>query len=167
MFEKIYEKIKEFDNIVIVRHIGVDPDALCSQLALRDSIRLTFPNKKVLCLGSTSNKFDYLPKLDRYEVLDNVLLIVTDTPDKKRVDYSWELNVKYSIKIDHHPHMETFCDLEYIDDFASLNVFCMTLHLDIKNDLLKVIERVKSYGIKVGIALNPDQDINLLLPYLI
>ena len=46
MLEKIYKKIEEFDTIVIARHIGVDPDALASQLALRDSIKLTFPNKK-------------------------------------------------------------------------------------------------------------------------
>ena len=43
MFNEIFDKIKEFDNIVIARHIGVDPDALCSSLALRDSIKLTFP----------------------------------------------------------------------------------------------------------------------------
>ena len=38
--------IKRYDAIVIARHIGVDPDALCSQLALRDVIRLNFPEKK-------------------------------------------------------------------------------------------------------------------------
>ena len=48
MFKKIFREIKKYDTIVIVRHIGVDPDALSSQLALRDSIRLTFPEKKVL-----------------------------------------------------------------------------------------------------------------------
>ena len=119
MFEQIFNKIKEFDNIVIVRHIGVDPDALCSQTALREAIKLTFPKKKVLCFGNTSTKFDYLPKLDKYEELDNVLLIVTDTPDKKRVDYSWGLKANCSIKIDHHPFMEKFCDIECIDDKSS------------------------------------------------
>ena len=119
MFDQIFNKIKEYSNIVLVRHIGADPDALCSQIALRDSIRLTFPEKKVMAIGNTSNRFDYLPSLDKFEVLDNVLLIVTDTPDKKRVDYAWNLDVKYSIKIDHHPYMETYCDIECIDDSAT------------------------------------------------
>ncbi len=119
MFNEIYEKIKEYDTIVIVRHIGVDPDALCSQIALRDSIRLTFPKKRVFAWGSTSTKFNYLPRLDRQEEVSDILLIVVDTPDRKRVDYSWTTNICCSIKMDHHPFIEKFCDLEYIDDTAS------------------------------------------------
>ena len=56
--------------------------------------------------------------------------------------------------------------LKYIDDFASLNVFCMTFHLNIKNDLHEVIKKCKSYGINVGIALEPDEDIELIKDYL-
>lgn len=85
MFNEIFEKINKYNNIVIVRHIGADPDALCSQLALRDSIRLTYPNKKVLCYGSISSRFGYLPRLDKFEDIGDVLLIVVDTPDKKEL----------------------------------------------------------------------------------
>lgn len=56
--------------------------------------------------------------------------------------------------------------LKIIDDFALLNVFCMTFHLNIKNDLEEVIARCKSYGIKVGIALNPSEDVELIKPFL-
>ena len=119
MFDKIYEKIEKYENIIIVRHIGADPDALCSQLSLRDSIRLSFPRKKVYAWGSSSAKFDYLPRLDRFEDVGDALLIIVDTPDKKRVDFSWNVQVSDSIKIDHHPYIETFCELEYIDDVAS------------------------------------------------
>lgn len=119
MFNQIFDKIKQYNNIVLVRHIGADPDALCSQIALRESIRLTFPDKNVYALGNTSTKFDYLPRLDKFEVVDNILLIVTDTPDKKRVDFGWNLDISCSIKIDHHPFIECFCDIEYIDDSAT------------------------------------------------
>ena len=44
MYKKILKAIKQYDTIVIARHIGVDPDALCSQLALRDVIKLNFPD---------------------------------------------------------------------------------------------------------------------------
>ena len=63
-------------------------------------------------------------------------------------------------------HFMVMKPLKYIDDFASLNVFCMTFHLKIKNDLDKVIERCHEYGIKAGIALEPDEDLTLLDPYL-
>ena len=119
MFESIYKKIVEYDTIVIARHIGVDPDALCSQLALRDAIKLSFPEKKVIAIGSGSAKFSSIGKLDKLEKVNNALLIVTDTPDKRRVDSVDFSMFSYSIKMDHHPFIEKFCDLEYIDDTAS------------------------------------------------
>ena len=56
--------------------------------------------------------------------------------------------------------------LKMIDDFASLNAYCMTYHVNIKNDLDEVIEKTKKYGIKVGLAINPDQDIDVIMPYI-
>ena len=56
--------------------------------------------------------------------------------------------------------------LKMIDDYALLDVYCMTFHTDIKNDLDEVIEKTKKYGIKVGLAINPDQDIEVVIPYL-
>ena len=119
MFKKIYKKIEEFDTIVIARHVGVDPDALASQLALRDSIKLTFPNKKVMAIGTGSAKFFHIGRLDRLEKVNNALLIIVDTPDKRRVDSVDFSQFAYTIKIDHHPFVEEFCDIEYIEDTAS------------------------------------------------
>ena len=119
MYNTIFEEIKKYDKIVIARHIGVDPDALASQVALRDAIRLTFPNKQVYAVGNSSSKFGYFPKLDRMPSELDGLLIIVDTPDKKRVDIPDINNFNKTIKIDHHPWIETFCDIEYIDDKAS------------------------------------------------
>ena len=119
MYNEIVNKIKEYDSIIIGRHIGVDPDALCSQLALRDAIRLTYPDKKVIAIGTGSSKFLHLGKLDKLEKLENALIIVTDTPDQKRVDSVDFSQGSYSIKIDHHPFIEKFCDLEVIEDDKS------------------------------------------------
>jgi len=121
MFKKIYKAIKKYDTIVIARHIGVDPDAMASQLALKESILLTFPKKCVLAVGTGGTKFSYLGSLDRLEDVDfsKSLLIVLDTPDKRRVD-STEIDAfTYKIKIDHHPFVEEFCDIELIEDTKS------------------------------------------------
>ena len=103
MYKKILKMIKKYNTIVIARHIGVDPDALCSQLALRDVIKLNFPDKKVLSVGTGSAKFIHIGKLDRLEEVEDALLIVLDTPDKKRVDSVDVFKFSDVIKIDHHP----------------------------------------------------------------
>ena len=120
MFDQIYEKIKENDIIILARHIGVDPDALGSQFALKYSIEGTFKNKKVYAVGSKSSKYSYFPKLDKFERQgEDCLLIVTDTPDKKRVDIADFESYSDVCKIDHHPFLDKFSDYEYIDTTAS------------------------------------------------
>ena len=119
MFSDIYKLIKEFDKIVIARHVGVDPDAMASTMALKDSILLTFPEKKVYVVGSGSNRFSYFGKLDKIEDSKDSLLIVLDTPDIRRIDGVVLENFTKIIKIDHHPFVEKFANLEYINDTSS------------------------------------------------
>ena len=116
MYNEIYEKIKEYETIVVARHIGVDPDALCSQLAMRESIRLTFPEKKVYAIGTGSQKFLQIGKLDKIENFEDALLIVCDTPDLKRIDGARPEDYKFTIKIDHHPFIDSFGGIELIED---------------------------------------------------
>lgn len=120
-YHQIYRKIKKFDTIVIARHVGPDPDALGSSLGLKDSIQATFPKKKVYAVGLGAAKFRYLGNVDKFDesFYDNSLLIVLDTPDIKRVDGVDVKKFKYKIKIDHHPFIEKFCDIEIVDDTAS------------------------------------------------
>ena len=144
MYREIFNIIKKYNTIVIARHIGVDPDAMASQVALRDAILLTFPEKKVYAVGSGSSKFSFLGKLDKYDKLDNALLIITDTPDRKRVDLVDIEQFDYSIKIDHHPFMEKICDLELIDDKATSAceiVMRLILQTDLKcnGDIARVL----------------------------
>lgn len=121
MFNEIYELIKQYDNIIIARHIGVDPDAMAASFGLKNSILLTFPKKSVKIAGTGSNRFGYFGKYDKPEaVREHTLLIVVDTPDTRRIDGIEELT-KYEkiVKMDHHPFIEKFADIEYIDDQAS------------------------------------------------
>ena len=119
MFEEIYKTIEQFDKIVLSRHIGPDPDAMSSTMALKDSIMLTFENKKVYVVGSGSSRFTYFGKLDRLDDMSDSLLIVLDTPDIRRIDGVNLDDFKKIIKIDHHPFVDKFGDIELIDDTAS------------------------------------------------
>jgi phosphoesterase RecJ-like protein len=121
IYKKIYNKIKKYDKIVIARHIGPDPDALGSSVGLKEIILSNFPNKEVYVVGSPASKFKYLGTLDKFQesMYVNSLLIVTDTPDIKRVDGVDVKRFKECIKIDHHPFIEDFGGIEFVDESAS------------------------------------------------
>lgn len=121
MLKKIFNEIKKYNTIVIARHIGVDPDALGSQFALKEAINNDFPKKKVYAVGSKSSRYNYFPKLDKYDEKDNsdVLLIVVDTPDKKRVDIANLETFPNVCKIDHHPEIDRMGKYEYVDIYSS------------------------------------------------
>ena len=65
--KKVFKKIKEYPEIIIARHVGPDPDAIASTIALRDSIRLTFPEKEVYAVGLGVSKFKYYGILDKID----------------------------------------------------------------------------------------------------
>ena len=119
--KKIYKEIKEAKKIIIARHIGPDPDALGSSIGLKEVIKATFPEKEVYVVGSPASRFKFIGNLDKFneDMYIDSLLIVTDTPDKRRVDGVDVNKFDKVIKIDHHPFIEDFGGIEYIDDSAS------------------------------------------------
>lgn len=121
IIKKVLKKIKQYDTIVLARHIGPDPDAICSQVALRDAILEKYPSKHVYAVGTGVSKFKKYGRLDKVNVatLENVLLITLDVPNLYRVDGIEGLKYKEIIKIDHHPYEEDFGGLEWIEDGSS------------------------------------------------
>lgn len=122
LYKQVKREIKKYNDIVIVRHIGADPDALGSQFALKSLIKLMYPEKRVSVYGNPSSRFKYLGSLDRDDgrSYSNSLLIVLDTPDLKRIDINVNIKCFASvIKIDHHPFVEKYADIEIIDENAS------------------------------------------------
>lgn len=63
-------------------------------------------------------------------------------------------------------HLMVKNPLKIIDNYATLNVEYLTIHVDISDDLEKVFARLKDYGIKIGLAINPSDDVNIVYPYL-
>lgn len=122
MKKALYRKIKENDIIVIARHIGADPDALGSSIGLREIIKETFPKKEVYTIGASSSKFKFMGCMDKVNEnkYKDALLIVLDTPDLKRIDGVNNINdFKDVIKIDHHPEIDEFGTVRWIDDAKS------------------------------------------------
>ena len=161
IFKQIVKKIKEYDEIVIARHIGPDPDAIASTIALRDLIKLNFPNKKVYAVGSSVARFKYFGSLDKIDEnnLTNALLIICDVPKFDRVDSANKDKYNYTIKIDHHPCDEIVSDLELVDETSSST--CQLITELVYSTRLKID---KSIAEKLFMGIVSDSD-RFLLSY--
>ena len=121
-YSKILNKIVEYNSIVIARHIGADPDALGSQFGLKQLINELYPDKKVYAVGTIASKFRFMGSTDKIDGVDfsKSLLIVLDVPDLKRIEGIDDVKkFDYIIKIDHHPVVDVYADIELIDITAS------------------------------------------------
>ena len=121
-YSKILNKIVEYNSIVIARHIGADPDALGSQFGLKQLINELYPDKKVYAVGTIASKFRFMGSTDKTDGVDfsKSLLIVLDVPDLKRIEGIDDVKkFDYIIKIDHHPVVDVYADIELIDITAS------------------------------------------------
>ena len=119
----IFEKIKEYDRIVIFRHKRPDGDAVGSTLGLRGILRLSFPHKEIVV--NNTDYSDYVGFLGDEdapcsdEFYAEALGIVIDTATEDRVS-----NPRYNLcselcKIDHHIPKEAYGDYQWVEEHRS------------------------------------------------
>jgi phosphoesterase RecJ-like protein len=119
--QHIIDKIKEYDKIILHRHVRPDPDAYGSQGGLAEIIKATFPEKTVYTVGEEEPTLHFMYRLDQIDdsVYEGALVIVCDTANQARVcDQRFKLG-KEIIKIDHHPNEDPYGDLLWIDTDAA------------------------------------------------
>ena len=54
--------------------------------------------------------------------------------------------INYSIKIDHHPKIEEFCDLELIDDKKSSSFYIIESNFKLRNFIKKKAQIVRKWA---------------------
>lgn len=118
--QDLFRYIEQYDVITIFRHTAADSDALGSQFGLKQWIMDTYPNKKVYALGDSIGSHGVnFPNIDHVldEVIKGSLAIILDTANATRIDDARWSSAKFKIKVDHHIYVETYADLELIDDY--------------------------------------------------
>ncbi len=119
MFEKVIDKIREYNTIIIHRHKNPDGDALGSQIGLKNIIIDNFPSKKVYVVGDSSKRFGFMEGSEMDTVADdvykNALAFVLDTSATALISDERYKNAKETIRIDHHIFCENICDIEITD----------------------------------------------------
>lgn len=118
---KILNTIKQYETIIIHRHIRPDPDALGSQGALAEIIKASFPEKQVYVVGEEDPSLTFLNRMDQIsdDTYDGSLVIVCDTANQPRISDARYNNGDMLIKIDHHPNDDQYGDLMWVDTSAS------------------------------------------------
>lgn len=139
----ILEKIKEYKNIIISRHVRPDGDAVGSTLGLARILRLTFPEKQVYVVNGDYAEYtaflgseDAQPDAARYA---ESLAIVIDTATPDRIsNKSWQ-SAREVIKIDHHIEVAPYGNIAWVEEHRSsacemIADFYMTFREELKID---------------------------------
>lgn len=117
-FDDILAKIKQYNTIILHRHTSPDPDALGSQAGLSRSLKLQFPDKRILCAGEEDEgDLIWINKMDKVQKSDyqGALVITTDTANTPRISGKLYNQGDYLIKIDHHPDVDPYADMSFVD----------------------------------------------------
>lgn len=123
VLQKIFDKIEEYDRIMLFRHVRNDGDCVGATKGLKTIISLTWPEKQVILTdGEHANYLAFLGEDDG--PVDDALYagalgIVLDTGNEGRIS-----NPKYAlcrelIKIDHHINVDPYGDLSWVEEEAS------------------------------------------------
>lgn len=133
---QILEKIKEYDTIIIHRHMKPDPDALGSQVGLKALLKHHFPEKTIKAVGFDEPTLTWMAEMDLVQdsAYQGALVIVCDTANTARIDDKRYSQGDFLIKIDHHPNDDVYGDLSWVDTSSSsasemITLFAQTTQL--------------------------------------
>ena len=102
------------------------------------------------------------------KVCDNIHIDVMDGIFTKKATIPFEnmqsINEIITKPKDVHLMVENI--YEYIDLYKNLKPDYITFHYEISKNHEKIINYIKSLGIKAGIAINPDTNVNSIINYL-
>ena len=119
MYKEFLELIIQYDSITIFRHARPDGDAMFSALGLYTFLKDNFKEKKIKVAGKdTYEKINRMDKVsDKF--IKQSLAIVVDTSTGNRVDDQRFVKAKKIVKIDHHPVVDNYGDLNIVDSKAA------------------------------------------------
>lgn len=146
---EVLNTIKEFDRIIIFRHFRPDGDAVGSTKGLKRILQLSFPEKEIVL--QNCDFCDYVAflgdedPLKEDEFYADALGIVLDTATAARISNQKFSLCKKLIKIDHHIPLESYADINWVEDERSSCCELITAFYDAMRDELKIDKEAATY----------------------
>ncbi len=144
--QQILEKIKEYDTIIIHRHMKPDPDAIGSQVGLKALLNHHFPEKTIKAVGFNEPTLTWMAEMDTVQDSDyqGALAIICDTANRPRIDDKRYEQADFTIKIDHHPNDDVYGDLSWVDTSSSsasemITLFAQENQLALSNEAARLL----------------------------
>lgn len=128
--KNIIKKIKEYNKIIITRHQRPDGDCVGASLGLREILKASFKDKEVKVLADDfAEGLNFIDYEDNNTCFTNIvydenyykdgLCIVVDTANTARISNKMYTFAKEIIKIDHHPNVEPYGVINWVEDERS------------------------------------------------
>lgn len=121
--QQILNKIKEYDRIMLFRHVRNDGDCVGATKGMKRILQLTFPEKEIYLIDSDNAKYlEFMGPEDEPvsdEMYADALGIVIDTASEARISNKKYTLCKELIKIDHHIPLENYGDIMWVEEERS------------------------------------------------
>ena len=119
----ILEKIRQYDRIMLFRHIRNDGDCVGASKGLKALIRLNWPEKEVYLIDQdTAAYLEFMGPEDApvpEEMYRDALGIVVDTASENRISNKNYTLCRELIKIDHHIPLEDYGNYSWVEEERS------------------------------------------------
>ena len=121
--QRILQKIKDYDRIIITRHFRPDGDAVGSTKGLWKILQLSFPEKEILLINEDYSEYLSFLGGESDPIADekyaDALGIILDTGTIDRVSNKKITMCKELIKIDHHIDNNPYGDISWVEEHRS------------------------------------------------
>ena len=147
--QQILNKIKEYDTIVLFRHVRNDGDCVGASKGLKTILKLTWPEKEVYLIDTdTAAYLEFLGPEDEpvpEELYQDALGIVVDTASENRISNKNYKLCKELIKIDHHIPLENYGLYNWVEEERSSCCEMIAVFYETFKDQLKINSEAATY----------------------
>ncbi|OQC11348.1 MAG: Bifunctional oligoribonuclease and PAP phosphatase NrnA [Tenericutes bacterium ADurb.Bin087] len=118
--KKIFALVEKYEKVAIFAHFSPDFDAFGSQFGLGVYLKNHYPNKNIKIIGQSltllnGELYPYMDEVSDSWFEDPFVAIIVDTATLERVSDNRYTKAKALIKIDHHPNVEPYGDICFVD----------------------------------------------------